>query len=102
MTFKSELLERLQSDYRHAGNKVDAIAMQAYQKNISLFLGIRTPERRTINKAIFRTISTPTTAELGATARALWKDISGLKHSQRVCKRLTGSQQVNNEGQTTA
>jgi len=32
VTFKSELLERLQSDYRHAGNKVDAIAMQAYQK----------------------------------------------------------------------
>jgi len=73
VTFKSELLERLQSDYRHAGNKVDAIAMQAYQKNTSLFLGIRTPERRTINKAIFRTISTPTTAELGATARSLWK-----------------------------
>jgi len=73
VTFKSELLERLQSEYRHAGIKEDAIAMQAYQKDISKFLGIRTPERRDINKTIFRALPTPTSAELGATARALWK-----------------------------
>ena len=73
MTFTSKLLESLQSEYRCAGNMDEAIAMQAYQKDISKFLGIRTPERRAINKAIFKTLPTPTSAQLANSARALWK-----------------------------
>jgi len=73
MSFKSELLTSLEATYASAGNKKEALAMQAYQKDISKFLGIHTPERRAINRAIFKTLPKPTSAELGVTARALWK-----------------------------
>ena len=73
MGFQSELLEQLNSQYSCAGNHKDAIAMQAYQKDISKFMGIRTPERRAINKAIFSALPIPTSAQLATSARALWK-----------------------------
>jgi 3-methyladenine DNA glycosylase AlkD len=73
MGFQSELLEQLNNQYSCAGNHKDAIAMQAYQKDISKFMGIRTPERRAINKVIFSALPIPTSAQLATSARALWK-----------------------------
>jgi hypothetical protein len=43
MSFNSELIAALQDAYSRAGNSEDGVAMQAYQKDISKFLGIRTP-----------------------------------------------------------
>ena len=73
MGFNAELLAGLKGEYSRAGNREDAIAMQAYQKDVAKFVGIRTPERRAINKTIFRTLPEPTSAQLGTAARALWK-----------------------------
>lgn len=42
-------------------------------KDIAPFLGIKTPIRRDVLKKIFKEAPEPTSAQLGKTARALWK-----------------------------
>jgi 3-methyladenine DNA glycosylase AlkD len=42
-------------------------------KDIAPFIGVPTPERRSTVKKIAKTLRTPTSEELGKTARALWK-----------------------------
>jgi 3-methyladenine DNA glycosylase AlkD len=42
-------------------------------KDIAPFLGVKTPERRTLVKKIARELDLPTSDELAQTARALWK-----------------------------
>ncbi len=44
-----------------------------YMKDIAPFIGVATPERRALVKKIAKEMKTPTSAELGATARKLWK-----------------------------
>jgi 3-methyladenine DNA glycosylase AlkD len=54
-------------------NRTKAIGAQAYMKDIAPFIGVPTPERRSTVKKIAKTLRTPTSEELGKTARALWK-----------------------------
>jgi len=55
------------------GDKKVAFGAQAYMKDIAPFLGVKTTERRKLFKEIFKELPTPTSKELGETARALWK-----------------------------
>jgi 3-methyladenine DNA glycosylase AlkD len=50
-----------------------AIGAQAYMKDIAPFIGVATPQRRAVVKKIAKAMKTPTSEELGATARKLWK-----------------------------
>lgn len=42
-------------------------------KDIAPFIGVATPERRATVKKVAKSLKVPTSAELGATARMLWK-----------------------------
>lgn len=55
------------------GDRKRAIGAQMYMKDIAPFIGVATPERRTLVKKIAKEMSAPTSEELGATARKLWK-----------------------------
>ena len=72
MNFKRQVLSELQQELPKLGNKRDAFGMQAYMKDVSQFLGVRTPVRRALGKRIFRMLDAPTSDQLGKTARALW------------------------------
>ena len=72
MSFQQSVLSGLQRELPKLGDKFDAIGMQAYLKDISPFLGVRTPVRRELGKKLFKTLETPTSEELGRTSRALW------------------------------
>lgn len=67
--FVSDLTPRLIS----LGDDKRAIGAQAYMKDIAPFVGVATPERRALVKKIAKGMNAPTSDELGATARKLWK-----------------------------
>ena len=54
-------------------NHLRAIGAEAYMKEIAPFIGVVTPERRALVKKIAKGMKVPTSAELGATARKLWR-----------------------------
>ena len=72
MNFQSAVLGYFQRELPTLGDKYDAIDMQAYMKDVSPFLGVRTPARRDLGKKFFKTLDKPTSERLGRTARALW------------------------------
>jgi 3-methyladenine DNA glycosylase AlkD len=55
------------------GDRKRAIGAQAYMKDIAPFIGVATPLRRVLVKKLALNLKVPTSAELGATAKALWK-----------------------------
>lgn len=55
------------------GDRKRAIGAQMYMKDIAPFIGVATPERRSLVKKIAKSLPTPISDELGATARKLWK-----------------------------
>lgn len=71
-SFQQQVIESLQRELPNLGNKRDAFGMQAYMKDISPFLGVRTPARRSLGRTIFKTLESPSSDQLGKTARALW------------------------------
>lgn len=56
-----------------SGDQKRAIGAQASMKDIAPFIGVATPERRALVKKIAKGMRAPTSDELGATARKLWK-----------------------------
>jgi len=54
-------------------NRTRAIGAQHYMKDVAPFLGVQTPDRRNLVKKIAKEMKIPSSAELGNTARALWK-----------------------------
>ena len=54
-------------------NRTKAIGAQHYMKDVAPFLGVQTPDRRNLVKKIAKEMKIPSSAELGNTARALWK-----------------------------
>jgi 3-methyladenine DNA glycosylase AlkD len=72
-TFKAQVLRDVQGRLPALGDKKVAFGAQAYMKDIAPFLGVKTTERRKLFKEIFKELPTPTSKELGETARALWK-----------------------------
>jgi 3-methyladenine DNA glycosylase AlkD len=73
MTFASEFLVQLEPALLRLRNPKQAIGAEAYMKDIAPFIGVATPERRALVKKIAKGMRAPTSDELGATARKLWK-----------------------------
>jgi 3-methyladenine DNA glycosylase AlkD len=73
MTYSKEFVATLKPQLTALRNRTAAIGAQSYMKDIAPFLGVKTPERRTLVKKIARDLDLPTSDELAQTARALWK-----------------------------
>lgn len=55
------------------GDRKRAIGAQMYMKDVAPFIGVQTPERRSLVKKIAKGLPAPTSDELGSTASKLWK-----------------------------
>ena len=73
MSYVGEFINRLAPQFEYLRDRKRAIGAQAYMKDIAPFIGVVTPERRSLVKNISRELPRPSSAELGATARTLWK-----------------------------
>ena len=73
MIFASEFVAQLEPALFRQSDPKRAIGAQAYMKEIAPFIGVATPERRATVKRIAKGMKAPTSEELGATARKLWK-----------------------------
>lgn len=73
MTYASDFVKTLSPELIALGDHKRAIGAQAYMKDIAPFIGVATPERRGLVKKIAKSMVSPTSAELGAAARKLWK-----------------------------
>jgi 3-methyladenine DNA glycosylase AlkD len=71
--FKTEVIKQLKRELPKIGDYKKAIGAQAYMKDIAPFLGVMTPERRSLVKSILAELPVPTSDELAETVRALWK-----------------------------
>lgn len=73
MSYTTDLIKTLSPSFLSLGDRKRAIGAQAYMKDIAPFIGVATPERRALVKKIAKSLPVPTSEELGATARKLWK-----------------------------
>ena len=73
MSFENDFVKKLSPALFDLGDRKRAIGAQAYMKDIAPFIGVATPERRALVKKVAKKLSTPTSEELGLTARKLWK-----------------------------
>jgi 3-methyladenine DNA glycosylase AlkD len=73
MAFASDFIKVLSPELISLADRKRAIGAQAYMKDIAPFIGVATPERRATVKKIAKSMNVPTSDELGATARKLWK-----------------------------
>ena len=73
MGYSNEFLSALTPALTSLGDRKRAIGAEAYMKGITPFIGVATPERRALVKKIAKGMNAPTSDELGATARKLWK-----------------------------
>jgi 3-methyladenine DNA glycosylase AlkD len=73
MSYAGEFTDRLTPQIESLSDRKRAIGAQAYMKDIAPFIGVATPERRSLVKKIAKELPKPSSAELGATARKLWK-----------------------------
>lgn len=73
MSYSKEFVATLKPQLTAFRNRTAAIGAQSYMKDIAPFLGVKTPERRSLVKKIARKFEPPTSDELAQTARALWK-----------------------------
>jgi 3-methyladenine DNA glycosylase AlkD len=73
MTYSSEFISALKPELLKFRNRTAAIGAQRYMKDIAPFLGVKTPERRSLVKKIARELNIPTSEDLAKTSRALWK-----------------------------
>ncbi|MFJ3726813.1 DNA alkylation repair protein [Streptomyces sp. NPDC090045] len=67
------LLSRLTSTYAPAADPGRAAAMTAYMKDVAPFLGIPTPLRRELSKAVTRDTPAPSEADCAALALRCWR-----------------------------
>ncbi|MFI8501676.1 DNA alkylation repair protein [Streptomyces sp. NPDC085524] len=67
------LLERLTGTYAQAADPVRAEAMAAYMKDVAPFLGIPTPLRRELSKAVTRGAPVPSESDCAALALGCWR-----------------------------
>ena len=73
MTYASEFVKQITPAIFELGDRKRAIGGRAYMKDIAPFIGVATPERRALVKKVAKEMNVPTSSELGATARKLWK-----------------------------
>ncbi|WP_327412717.1 DNA alkylation repair protein [Streptomyces sp. NBC_01233] len=67
------LLDRLTRTYAAAADPARAAAMTAYMKGVAPFLGIPTPRRRELSKAVTRDTPTPSEGDCTALALRCWR-----------------------------
>ncbi|MCX5383728.1 DNA alkylation repair protein [Streptomyces sp. NBC_00083] len=67
-----DVLARLVEVYSGAANPHRAAEMVAYMKGIAPFLGIRTPERRALSRAVLDGLPAPSEADCAAVALRCW------------------------------
>ena len=67
------MLERLTEAYAGAADPVRAAAMTAYMKDVAPFLGIPTPLRRELSKAVVKNTPKPGEADCAALALRCWR-----------------------------
>jgi 3-methyladenine DNA glycosylase AlkD len=73
MSFATEFVERLKGPLMELADRKRAIGAQMYMKDIAPFIGVATPERRSLVKRIAKEMVVPTSTELGTTAKKLWQ-----------------------------
>ena len=73
VSYSEDFTNSLSESLFEIGDRKRAIGAQAYMKDIAPFIGVATPERRGLVKKLALNLKVPTSAELGATASALWK-----------------------------
>lgn len=73
MSYSSDFIAQLSPALNEFADRKRAIGAQMYMKDIAPFIGVATPERRATVKKIAKSMSIPSSDELGRTARALWK-----------------------------
>ncbi|MFE2101234.1 MULTISPECIES: DNA alkylation repair protein [unclassified Streptomyces] len=67
------VLERLTATYAAAADPGRAAAMRAYMKDVAPFLGIPTPDRRTLSRTVLAGTSRPDEADCTAIALRCWQ-----------------------------
>ncbi|WP_327363355.1 DNA alkylation repair protein [Streptomyces sp. NBC_01296] len=67
------LLDRLTTTYGAAADPAQARSMAAYMKDVAPFLGIRTPLRRELSKAVTAHTPKPAEADVAALALRCWE-----------------------------
>jgi 3-methyladenine DNA glycosylase AlkD len=73
VSFSVDFVKVLRPALEQLGDHKRAVGAQAYMKDIAPFIGVATPERRATVKQIAKSMRVPSSEELGATARKLWK-----------------------------
>jgi len=73
MSFAMEFVAQLEPALFRQSDRKRAIGAEAYMKDIAPFIGVATPERRATVKKVAKALKVPTSEELGAAARKLWK-----------------------------
>jgi 3-methyladenine DNA glycosylase AlkD len=73
LSFASDFIDQLSPALRLLADRKRAIGAQMYMKDIAPFIGVATPERRSLVKKIAKEMRTPTSDELGLTSKKLWK-----------------------------
>jgi 3-methyladenine DNA glycosylase AlkD len=71
--FKAQVLKQLKRELPKLGNHKKAIGARAYMKEIAPFIGVMTPERRSLVKSVLASLPVPSSDEIAETVRALWK-----------------------------
>ncbi|MFF4575664.1 DNA alkylation repair protein [Streptomyces sp. NPDC001410] len=66
------VLERLTATYAAAADPARAVAMRAYMKDVAPFLGIPTPDRRTLSRTVLAGTPRPDEADCTAIALRCW------------------------------
>ncbi|MGW0753169.1 DNA alkylation repair protein [Streptomyces sp. NPDC002587] len=72
-TLADTLLERLTEVYAAAADPARARAMTAYMKDVAPFLGIPTPLRRELSRAVTKDMPRPSEADCAALALRCWR-----------------------------
>lgn len=86
--FKTEIIKQLKRELPKLSDHKRAIGAQAYMKDIAPFLGVMTPERRSLVKSLISTLPVPASDEIAETVRALWK-LEEREYQYAACDILT-------------
>ena len=73
-TWQREVFERSAATLRDHANPDNAIAMQAYMKDVAPYLGIPSGERRTVLREAWRDLTPPSSDELGEASLLLFQE----------------------------
>jgi 3-methyladenine DNA glycosylase AlkD len=71
--FKTEFIKQIKRELPKLGDHKRALGAQAYMKDIAPYLGVMTPERRTLARSLASKLPKPNSDEIAETVRALWK-----------------------------